>query len=336
MQKYSFDIFSKFRGELMGIAILGVCLLHAFGWAGIGDSAVTKAVGPFARIAFTDGFLFLSGYGLYYSFSKKHDLKAFYIKRFNRVWLPYMMMGLPFLLYGLIWGETTMMKFLLKMSSLYFWLFGNDGMWYISMSIALYAIFPFAYKFIFGNARSEKVIIGRTLLLVLLCIVACLSLYSYAPSYYELLAIGITKSPMFFIGMLVAYYSCGCKKSLLYQILIAGGGMCVTFVAKRYSDFLVPYYEMCYRLLAMPLVCIVFMKFDMQRLRQILQWFGRYSLEIYVLQMFVLGIVGKGLEAVACPSVYLPAVQTILTFGIVIAFCAPIHKGIDKIIKRIE
>ena len=63
-----FSVFSKFRQELMGIAILGVCLLHAFGWAGIGDSVISKVVSPFARIAFTDGFLFLSGFGLYYSF----------------------------------------------------------------------------------------------------------------------------------------------------------------------------------------------------------------------------------------------------------------------------
>ena len=41
----------------MGIAILGVCLLHAFKWAGIGESLIAHTIGPFARIAFTDGFL---------------------------------------------------------------------------------------------------------------------------------------------------------------------------------------------------------------------------------------------------------------------------------------
>lgn len=206
MQTYSFDVFSRFRGELMGIAILGVCLLHAFGWADMGESFICKVISPFARIAFTEGFLFLSGFGLYYSFSKNHNKKTFYLKRFNRVLLPYVMMGAPFFLYGLIWGDVSFPQFLLKVTTLYFWFFGNDGMWYISMSVALYALFPFVYKFIFCNPQ-EKTIIGRTLLLVLACLVVCLALHYYAPAYYAKLAIGISKSPMFLIGMLSGYYS---------------------------------------------------------------------------------------------------------------------------------
>lgn len=38
--RLDFGIFSKFRGELMGIAILGVCLLHGFSWANISETAI--------------------------------------------------------------------------------------------------------------------------------------------------------------------------------------------------------------------------------------------------------------------------------------------------------
>ena len=108
---YGFSVLSRFRQELMGIAILGVCLLHAFDWAGIGDSVISKAISPFARIAFTEGFLFLSGFGLYYSFSKNSDLRQFYLKRVNRVLLPYMIMGLPFFL--LTWQLNSWLHMLL-------------------------------------------------------------------------------------------------------------------------------------------------------------------------------------------------------------------------------
>lgn len=144
ISKWNFAIFSKYRGELMGIAILGVCLLHAFKWAELGDSLIAHAVGPFARIAFTDGFLFLSGFGLYYSFSKNGDLCKFYLKRLNRVLLPYMIMSLPFFLLGLITGNISVSTFLMKLTSLYFWFWGNDGMWYISMSVALYLFISFS------------------------------------------------------------------------------------------------------------------------------------------------------------------------------------------------
>ena len=150
----------------MGIAILGVCLLHAFKWAGIGESPIAHVIGPFARIAFTDGFLFLSGFGLYYSFSKNGDLCKFYTKRVNRVLLPYMIMGLPFFLLGLITGDISVSDFLLKFTSLYFWCFGNDGMWYISVSLALYFIFPVVDKHCLSN-RKELIVVAKTLLSML-------------------------------------------------------------------------------------------------------------------------------------------------------------------------
>lgn len=335
ISKCSFAIFSKYRGELMGVAILGVCLLHAFKWAGIGESLIAHAVGPFARIAFTEGFLFLSGFGLYYSFSKNGDLRKFYIKRVNRVLLPYIIMGLPFFLLSLITGGISVSPFLLKITSLYFWFFGNDGMWYISMSVVLYLLFPFAYKFMFAQ-QKEIGVVTRTLVIIMTCVSACFALYDFAPHYYNMLQIGITKTPMFFIGMLVAWYSC-LGLSMTWKHMIGGGILLsITFLLKNHSDVFVPYYEMAYRLLMMPLFCLVIEYLKIKRLNVFLQWFGRYSLEIYVLQMLVIGVAQKVLTAMGCPLSLIPMLHTLLTFAIVIGFCVPIHNGIDKLINKIE
>lgn len=219
--KSDFSVFSKFRQELMGIAILGVCLLHAFDWAGIGDSVIAKVISPFARIAFTDGFLFLSGFGLYYSFSKNSDLRQFYLKRVNRVLLPYMIMGLPFFLLSLINYNISLPVFLLKLTSLYFWFWGNDGMWYISMSVALYFLFPVVYRFLFIQ-QKEQVVLVKTLLIVITCVAVNFVLYALAPHYYSMVQIGITKAPMFFIGMLVGWYSC-LGRSMSWKHIVGGG-----------------------------------------------------------------------------------------------------------------
>lgn len=215
-----FSVFSKFRQELMGIAILGVCLLHAFGWAGIGNSVISKVVSPFARIAFTDGFLFLSGFGLYYSFSKNGDLRQFYLKRVNRVLLPYMVMCLPFFLLSLITGNISLPTFLLKITSLYFWFWGNDGMWYISMSVALYFLFPVVYRFLFIQ-QKEQVVLTKTLLIVMTCIAVNFFLHALVPHYFSMVQIGITKAPMFFIGMLVGWYSC-LGRSMSWKHIVGG------------------------------------------------------------------------------------------------------------------
>lgn len=102
MKHLQFSDFSHYRRELMGIAIIGVCLLHAFAWTDIEGTKIARIIFPFARIAFTEGFLFLSGFGLYYSFCKNNNKRTFYLKRFNRVLLPYVIMCLPFFLRGLI------------------------------------------------------------------------------------------------------------------------------------------------------------------------------------------------------------------------------------------
>lgn len=332
---YGFSVLSRFRQELMGIAILGVCLLHAFDWAGIGDSVISKAISPFARIAFTEGFLFLSGFGLYYSFSKNSDLRQFYLKRVNRVLLPYMIMGLPFFLLRLINCNISLPVFLLKLTSLYFWFWGNDGMWYISMSVALYFLFPVVYRFLFIQ-QKEQVVLVKTSLIVITCVVVNFVLYALAPHYYSMVQIGITKAPMFFIGMLVGWYSF-LGRSMSWKHIVGGGFLLsLTFLLKKQSDVFIPYYEMTYRLLMMPLACLALDFFKTKRLKAVLQWFGRYSLEIYVLQMLIIGVAHKALILMNCPLNLIPALHTLLTFAIVMGFCTPIHNGIDKIIKKIE
>ena len=105
---------------------------------------------------------------------------------------------------------------------------------------------------------------------------------------------------------------------------------------KRHSEVFVPYYEMSYRLLMMPMACLAMECLKTKRLNIALQWLGRYSLEIYVLQMLIIGVSPKALVAMGCPTSHIPVLHTLLTFAFVILFCAPVHIGIEKLIKRIE
>ena len=110
----------------------------------------------------------------------------------------------------------------------------------------------------------------------------------------------------------------------------------LTILLKKQSDVFIPYYEMAYRLLMMPLACLALGYFNTKCLKTVLQWFGRYSLEIYVLQMLIIGVAQKTLILTNCPLNLIPALHTLLTFAIVLGFCSPIHNGIEKMIKRIE
>lgn len=105
-------------------------------------------------------------------------------------------------------------------------------------------------------------------------------------------------------------------------------------VLKSKSDFCVPFYEIAYRLLMMPLTCIFLKLLNFRRLENFLSWFGKYSLEIYVLQMLMIGTMDKVLQDLGFQSDYYQIWQTVLAFGFVLAVCAPVHKGIDRIINR--
>lgn len=330
--KVHFSVFSTYRGALMGIAILGVMILHGIGWAEIEDSLFAKIASPFARIAFTDGFIFLSGFGLYYSFSNNSNLKEFYKKRWYRLMVPFLIMATPFYLYSLL-DNGDIMRFFLNESTLYFWIYGNNGMWYISISVLLYILFPFIYRLIF-QGNDNKAITLRALLLTVLCIAAVVSISLISPEYYDITSIGIEKLPMFVIGMLIGYYAIKSCKLTVYHLL--GGGVLVmaTLFAKKADDYFIPYYEMSVRLLLMPLTCIVLDWFKPKRIISILEWFGKYSLELYVLHMFFKGVISEIMTLSVVPSEYIPIAMTSTTILLSVAVCSPIHKGIDFVIKK--
>ena len=330
----SYSIFSYYRTALMGIAILGVMILHGIRWAGIEDSLFDKIVSPFARIAFTEGFVFLSGLGLYYSFSKNSNLKEFYMKRWYRLMVPFLIMATPFYLYSLL-DDGDIMRFLLNESTLYFWIFGNNGMWYISISVLLYIIFPFIYKFMFID-NNNKTITLRALLLILLSITTVVGISLVSPEYYKMTSIGIDKLPIFIIGMLIGYYAKMSYKLTVFYLVFCGVLVILTLFAKKADDYFIPYYEMSARLLLMPLTCIVLDWLKPKRIISILEWFGKYSLELYVLHMFIKKMMFGTIMYLDIPTNILPIFLTISTITLSILACAPVHRAIDVVIKKIR
>ena len=148
MPTVDYNIIGKYRSQLMGIAILNVLVLHSLGWTEFHHPTwAATALNTFGRLIFTEGFLFLSGYGLYYSLHKNSNLKVFFTKRVKRLLIPYWLMTLPFFMLWLLMGKYGMLGFAQRVSTLYFWFHGNYvGMWYISVSVLLYLCFPLIYR----------------------------------------------------------------------------------------------------------------------------------------------------------------------------------------------
>lgn len=89
------------------------------------------------------------------------------------------------------------------------------------MSVALYFLFAVVYRFLFIK-QKEQVILVKMLLIIITCIAVSFVLYALAPHYFSMVQIGVTKAPMFFIGMLVGWYSC-LGRSMSWKHIVGGG-----------------------------------------------------------------------------------------------------------------
>lgn len=159
-----FDIkhISDYRQELMGIAIIGVLIMHFFSIGEIERSLSVRVVSIIPTLAFTETFLFLSGLGIFSSLSRGGDVFEFYKKRFKRLVIPYILMAfVPVLLYVII-NDESFWHFFYRLSTIDFW-FGEStlGMWYVAVTIILYMLAPWLYRAgVFSNSGRFAMALG--------------------------------------------------------------------------------------------------------------------------------------------------------------------------------
>lgn len=220
MKHLNFSLISKYRQMLMGIAILGVLIGHWFSLSGQpANNTILRTMNIIPRLVFTQGFLLLSGFGLYYSFCKNGDVKAFYKKRFARLLIPFIIMICPFLTYYLMVGDINGWQFLGRMTSISYWIYGNYyGMWYIALSVVLYLLYPIIHKTMMYRDSLVSVTVVSTLLLMIFVAVTR-TIQSLSPEYYQIHNHAFNGAFMFAIGMYLSYLS---KQEMLRQQL--GGG----------------------------------------------------------------------------------------------------------------
>lgn len=222
MKILNFSLISNYRQLLMGIAILGVLIAHWFSLSGYKDDNILLGVVKIIpQLVFTQGFLLLSGFGLYYSFCKNSNIEAFYRRRFSRLFIPFAIMICPFLIYFFIVGDINGWQFIGRITSVSYWIYGNYyGMWYIALSVVLYLIYPILHKIIMHNDSFLSVITNNLLLLIAFVAITRLT-QLYAPEYYQIHKHAFDHSFMFVVGMYLAYLS---KQKIFRQWL--GGVFC--------------------------------------------------------------------------------------------------------------
>lgn len=156
---------SKYRDVLFGIAIIMIVIYHfsddylvayLSGSIDPAENPVKSLLsfgyqGVFGSIG-VEIFLILSGMGLYYSFSKNSDIRAFYKKRFSRLVVPYLIVALIFwAVKDLYILKSTILQYVSDITFVTMVTNGTRTIWFVGFILVMYLLFPLFYRVIFGG-----------------------------------------------------------------------------------------------------------------------------------------------------------------------------------------
>ena len=150
MQKI-FESISKYRAALMGIAMLWIILHHCY--FEVKPSMLIYF--PFFKLGAggVDIFLFLSGFGCYYSLTKNPDIGSFLWRRIKR-FFP----AIPVFIVYIILAKITSFREILGYFTLTNYWLDIRGFGYLSYAFLCYILSPHFYNIItkhFNNIKSQ-------------------------------------------------------------------------------------------------------------------------------------------------------------------------------------
>lgn len=257
------------RTEAMGVAMMMVLIYHLN----------TSLFYP--GFLGVDIFLFLSGYGISRSY-EINSIKIFYKHRVLRIVPIYIFMGIVVsMIYIYVYRYSlTSWDVICNISSLSYW--GAGGIifeWYLSFLLLLYLTFP---VFIVVCKKAQKAIWGGYLLL--LCLILVLLTETLGLRWCYDTAIG--RIPIFVSGILLYLYNDKLTVAKFVIILFSLSFICAIFL---YRNGKVNTYTLVYMLSPLCLFLLGWLlRLKLSKsLKNVFLLIGKYSLEIYVANVFV-------------------------------------------------
>ena len=190
------SIISKHRSAVMGFAAVIIMLFHFFPCL-YGDLHIPVISSLLLRGNIgVDIFLFLSGIGLYCSMSKDSSPLPFYKKRIRRVIIPALLISLPYWIgTDFLFLHKGLPAFLEDWSGLSYWTKGNGTVWYVSLIVILYLLYPAIF-------RMTKNRIPAMLGLLEAVYAAVTAAFLCIREQFDLRETALTRIPIFLIGSL--------------------------------------------------------------------------------------------------------------------------------------
>jgi peptidoglycan/LPS O-acetylase OafA/YrhL len=287
----------------MGIGIIWIMLLHGYqvGLTFSGER-ILQYIDTFTSFGSTgvDIFLFVSGIGLYYSYSKEQDTIAFFKKRALRIFPSYFLIVTVYWIWtDFVMQERMRSSFFLDLTQISLWTDGilHTRLLYVALIVPLYIVYPIFHKTIYGGRlRSKSKVSGKRMTLVGLgwivaVIVANYILMTLVPDWYNPRAIALARIPIFIFGIL-----CGRKVASAKDVSYTESGCLLVAACVLVSIFSVDTVRLIlylsYGIFAVVVCSAISLSLESVKTRcfftpisRFLSLAGKYSFELYISHM---------------------------------------------------
>lgn len=284
-QVSGYQLLSRYRPELMGLAMLWVMLFHAYEFHfGVGLLDAFKELG-FGGV---DMFILLSGLGLYGSLVRRREepLRAYFLRRCGRILPAYWLVVGLYSLWLRLQGRISLSVGLWSLSTLHYW-FHIPGSfnWYVPAILALYLLAPFWVRLL-ERSRRKEVLTALTYFL-------SYGLYRLSiPFHLNYMEDFLYRIPTFAVGLLAGYYVLSGKRLTAKHAAVwaasALAGAAIMYM-KLNGIF---YINTCYVINTCVMAVCLLLAYGLhlarwEWLHKPLRLLGECSLEIYLLNVIV-------------------------------------------------
>lgn len=261
-----------------GLAITGILLSHLIG---VDENNLAWCI-FYPGFVGVDIFLFYSGYGLCRSF-ERNTLREFYARRLKRIYpmLCIFTIATYAILHFLQHNDFTFFDVICNLTALNFWSIGGiKAEWYLCFIVYMYLLFPVLYLFI----RKGNI---WTIFIAFICLFTFLIIHQDGWFYQ----CAFSRVPIFMLGILCYQQNDAhtyTKGMLIF--LVAFIIMTILFIGGIVQKFELVYMAAPYILFILAWGCKSIIK-KQARTFHIINFVGKYSLEIYVANMLILQII---------------------------------------------
>lgn len=191
-------LISKYRSSIMGIAMILIIIYHTtVNVSGLLDSI--KSIGNFG----VNIFFFMSGLSMFYSWNNKPDTKRFLFNRFVKLGILFFPVIFVWCTPQLIIHRIGIVEYLLKISTINFWINGNLLYWFVSAIFGLYLITPIWMKLFTKNHHITFIV--TLVILFGMIVLERFGLFSHIRIFIE-------RAPNYFMGIYAGYLAINDKK----------------------------------------------------------------------------------------------------------------------------